>query len=330
MNDPLENLDSEVSVAPPWSPSARLQEHLLAGVLASLFWGILSIAGLLAELTQPKVAGWTLADNFYWAALLPLGLVLRTYLALGREVESFALTKSACCLFGVIFLVQIFDLATKEALLLGWRVAAWTIFGIGAMALFGGLFVTGPQPDKPAGQPAAESTAKRSAGVLGSLGVALAVIVKLAGKGLIAKFWLFHLVARLVRNLHDDLTPLVAIVLLVMAVAFLIWFAVCKIRLRDKLGGAAVRAGWAEILGFACCLGVAAWIMIETSIALAQPGLNEQAQNQVLEDKGRQFALLGIGAVCLWTGVTALFFQTLRQGSDSGEMALKDDAAQET
>jgi hypothetical protein len=161
--------------------------------------------------------------------------------------------------------------------------------------------------------------------VLGGLGVALVVVLKLAGKGFVAKFWLFHLVARLMKNLKGDLTPLLALGLLALAVAFLIWFAVCKIRLRDQLGTVAARAGWAELLGFLGCLAAAAWIILEASRALAQPGVNDQVQNQVLEEKGRHLILLAVGAVCSWTGVTVLLFQALRRRFEPGEAMGPED-----
>jgi hypothetical protein len=326
MDEDPDKLDSVEPAAVLWMPSRHLQEHLLAGIIASLIGGTLAVASLLVELAQPKAGRWTLADSLSWGAMLPLGLVVRSYLALGRELDSFALAKSASYLFGTMVLLQIFELATKDVLPLGWQVAAWVLFGIGAMALVGGLFFTGSEPSKRTERPATRPSGKRSAGVLGGLGVALAVVLKLAGKGLLAKFWLFHLFARIMQNFRGDLIPLVALVLLGLAAGFLIWFAVCKIRLRDKLGNVAALAGWAEMLGLVSCVAATAWILVEASIALAQPGLNDQAQNQILEEKGRQLTLLAVGAVCFWTGITVFLFQSLRRRSESGEAWPEEDA----
>ena len=312
MDDLVENLDHGEPAAPAWQPSSALREQLQAGMLAAFLAGGLSMASAGAELAQPKAAGWGLADNLAWAALLPLGLVLRAYLTLGREIDSFALRKSASCLLGTVVLVHVFDLATQDILPLGWQIAVWLLFGLGALALLGGLFAAETGASPPGAEPATGVTRSGKAGVLGGVAAAVLVVLKLAGNGLMAKFFALRLIAVALRNLHGARAPLVFYVLLLQIVVLQIWLAGCKIRQRRTLGSVAAGVGWAEIVLVVGLFITASYLIAAYFTGLDQPGLNQQAHVEIQAETDRRFALLSLLASGMWTGLTAFLFLNLR------------------
>jgi hypothetical protein len=288
-----------------------------------LLAGALSAAGTVAELTQGRGQGVGPARALEMAAFMPLMFVLRAYVLLAREAGSRGLEKSAMCLFGTLFLFQLLELATLNALPLGWRVAVWVVFALGVLILIGALAgsfaadhpapaapgkaATGPNP---AAEPA--EAGARKAGILGGIAVAFLAILKLLGKGVIGKILLFNFARRALRNINVDVGLLLAGALLLAAVAFLTWFAVAKIRLRATLGRVAALLGWLELLGLTAALTLLVSFLVPFVALVQQPVVNEKALERLTESWQPAFAALDVTLDVGWALLTALLFASVR------------------
>jgi hypothetical protein len=314
---PPDDADSLAAFAE--EPSAEVRSQLGAGIPAVLAAGALAVAGSVAELLERGVPGFTTAHALAWAALLPLLWVLRAYLVLARETDSPGLRKSSLCLYGTVVFANVLDLAVVDALPLAVRVVIWVVFAIGLLALLAAPFMSGSEPDAtPAATPAPAApepgaSATGRAGVVGGLVVALLVLLKLAGQGLIAKVLVVRWIARAVGGVNAETGEvLAAMTVLLLGVAFFLWFGVSKIRLRDQLGAFVVLVGWLEILLVITFVGWLTWLVAGVTAAAAQPGLAGQAPGPLPEWAVEATVLLGIGGTIAWVFLTAYLFAAAR------------------
>jgi hypothetical protein len=308
------------------TPSHLLQGQLLSGITAVVAAGALSILASVVQLTDGLKPGFTLAHGFAWASLVPLLVVLRTYQALAREADSAGLRQSALGLFGTFILFQVLELITLNVFPLWGQITIWIVFGLSLLALVTTVFVsehemlqpTPKQGTQPDGSPAAERVRWGGGLVLGLL-----VLLKLAGKGLLVKLFALRMVGRLLRNLGGHWEILVGGLLTLVGAAFIIWFAIAKIRLRGKLGNLAVLLGVAELVLF---LGYGAfyfWSIAEYDAAVAQPGANPKALQDALV---RSLDATSIAVDLIWSTFTALFFQSVRARFDPDREWLFENA----
>src|SRR5262249_55360718 len=252
-----------------------------------------------------------------WAALVPLFVVLRTYRALAREVESFSLARSSQCVFGMMVVANVCGLALLDVLPGGWQIAAWVVVWVGLLALLAAPFVSEEETKVPAETPATEETEETTsgaskAGMIGGTAAGLLILLKLVFKGGLAKFVLFRWAARLLRKVNLGLEAVALLVLLPLAVAFLIWFGVAKIRLRDQLGGRAVLLGWMEIVLTILLAGLLTWFVIALVSAVEQPGITEKELEALVEEAGRTLLRIGVAVDLLWTALTVFLFVGVR------------------
>jgi hypothetical protein len=306
------------------APSPLLHRQLLTGVGATLAAGGLMVASSVVELSQGQMAGVTPAHVISWLALIPLVLVLRTYLTLAREADSWGLRRSVQCLFGALVLFGLYELISLDVLDLGWQIALWIILGIGILALLGAPFVspsetpeTPQAPVPPATEAPAETTepvsTTKKAGVFGGLGLCLLALVKLAGKGgILWKLFAFRWLGRLFNNINLGLGAVAVFVLVVLGVIFLIWFAVAKIRLRGKLGGVAAVVGWTEILQLVVFTGMLVWWVASLIGAANQPGMDEKTLEGLVEQMGRDLITAGMVIDLTWALLTSWLFLSVR------------------
>ncbi len=317
--------ESVPAASPLLIPSSPLQRQLLSGIMAVLAAGALSILASAVQFTDGLKPGFTLAHGFTWASLVPLLVVLRTYQALARAADSFALRQSALGLFGIFVLFQILDLTTLNVFPVWGQIVIWIAFGLSLLALLTTLFAPesgtskpGPKKsDQPDGSPDVNQVRWGGGLVLGLL-----ILLKLAGKGLLLKLFAIRMIGRLLRNLGGHWEILAGGLLTLLAAGFIIWFAVAKIRLRGKLGGLAVLLGVAELVLF---LGYGAfffWSIAAYQAAAGQPGANQKALEDALV---RSLDGTSIAVDLIWSILTALLFQSVRGRYDPDREWLLDE-----
>src|SRR5262249_52564014 len=165
--------------------------------------------------------------------------------------DSSGLRKSAGCVFGTVVLIEVLNLAWEELLPAGWDAVAWVAVGLGLVALLGYAFSASGSKTATTGP-----VSKGSKAGWGGLALALVFLLKVGLK--------FIVLAGIKAGRWEIL---VGIGLLVSTVGFVIWFAVCKIRLREKLGGLFAFVGVAEIFALlAACVFVACLVQADLEV----------------------------------------------------------------
>jgi hypothetical protein len=310
----------------PWEERAdsfgydpELDGQLQTGTWATLAAGGLAVASCLAELSQGNVQGITAANGLAWATVVPLGFVLRAYLTLAGRAENEALRRSSQCLFGAILLGLVLDLAMVNTLPLGWRIATWIVYGIGLLALSVMPFADSWQSaEQPAGRPASETKAEEigsrgsRAGVIGGVVAAVVILFKVAAKGIFAKVLVVRWLGQWLGNVNGGWEVGALGIYLLLGAALLLWFAIAKIRLREKLGGIAALVGWWEIGMVAGLTALLTWGMASVFSAVQKPGIKDEALERLLDQMGHTVLLIGIGTTLVWTALTALLFSAVR------------------
>ena len=264
-----------------WVPSPELRRWLLIGACAVVVEACLSAASLSIELSRHEESeGYTISDALDLATILPGILVLLTFLALAREAASVGLWRSSIGVFGSAWLMVGLVYTGTEVVSGKWEILLTLAVGIGMVCLFviianrpSGFLqpASAESPPKPSeaepSEPNAPNAKQRESerprsegggwGWLGTLGTLVFA----------------RLLITLVRHLHFDwyvsLSMIVGAVSAGSLLVFLIWFAICKIRLRDKLGVMAAVSGWADLLGAALGLGLAVywfWVCIQVVV----------------------------------------------------------------
>jgi hypothetical protein len=330
--DDLQNAKTlDETPVPPWYPSRKLRGRLLRGAWATMGAGALSLAGALADPDLDLFPGFSVADALGWAGLVPLLFVLHAYRGLAEETQSHGLARSSLCLFGTIALSYIFGLATLNGLPVGWQIGAWLVIGFGLLFLVMAPFVSAEgelttsasaemkttEPAKPA--PVTETkdgTASKASrvGILGGLGVALVVLLKVFAKGLFVKMLI---IGRVFRKLNlEEIEGLAGGALLILGAIFFVWFAVAKIRLRAKLGGIAAVVGWLEILLLVLAATLLVWLVAATVAAANQAGFNEKDLEALFHHRSRELLPLEVVGIVVWTALTMFLFLSVRSRVD--------------
>jgi hypothetical protein len=293
MNDEF-YLDQDLIEGPkPWFPTPSLRGQFLFGVVAVMTSGTLSAVAAVVELGQGQVQGFTTAHALGLASVVPLAFVWWVYRGVAREVDRYSLSKSSGSVFGAIALLQLLDLTEENVLPDGFDVAVWIMVGIGLIALLGFAF----SAQAGAAKDPAKQTASRAR--WGGLGVLALIFIKVGLKFVVifgAKGPGYHV--------------LISLLLIVCAIGFSIWFAVCKIRLRYRLGGFAMVVGAAELLGLIGAVVFATCFLVKYSEIKQLPGFDEQALKEWGAPWWAAFAWTTVGASLGWSALHAILFMT--------------------
>jgi hypothetical protein len=298
MNDEL-YYDPNLSESPRlWFPSQSLRGQLLLGAGAMLASGSLSAVATLAEQEQGQVQGFTTGHALSLASVVPLAYVWWIYRGVADEVGNYSLCKSSGCLFGSLFLLQLLDLTEPNVLPAGFDVAVWILVGGGLIAL---LVFAFSSPSKAAAASTKEDRVPRKASRAGwgGLGILLFIVIKIGLK--------FVLVA----GLKGAGYQVAVVVLLVLGViAFFVWFAVCKIRLRGQLGGLAMMVGVVELLGLIGASVFAICFVVALMQVWDQPGFDEQRLKEWGAPWGSALIWSLVSARLAWAALHAILFLT--------------------
>ncbi len=314
MNDEL-HLDPDLLETPKtWIPSSSLRGQLLLGVAAVLASGSLSAVAAVVEQGQGAAQGFTMAHALGLASVAPLAFVWWVYRGVAHEVDRYSLSKSCGCVFGSLALLQLLGLTEENVLPDGFDVAVWVFVGIGLIALFGFAFSSQPGAAKDSGkQPASKAR-------WGGLGVLALIVIKVGLKFVV-----------IFGAKGPGYQFLVAVLVLVCALAFSIWFAVCKIRLRDRLGGFAMVVGVAELLG-TIGAGVFAACYLTALLEVSQvPGFNDQALKEWGAPWWAALTWTTVGASLAWTALQSILYLTwwTRHDPDADWLQDRQDAQAE-
>jgi hypothetical protein len=297
MSDDVSNNPDLLESAPKlWTPAPALRGRVLLGAIAALVFAGLSSAASLTQIKQgPTPGGVTLALILDWVSLLPLAFVFWTYQGIGRGVDSAGLRKSAGCVFGTVLLAKVLLLTLEDVLPDGWDAVAWVVTGIGLIALVAYAF-SSSRSTTTSSAPAS----KGSKAGWGSMALALVFLLKVGLKfllvaGIKAGFWEILILLGLVLSM----------------IGFVIWFAACKIRLREKLGGLFAFVGVAEIFAvLGACVFVVCLVQAYLE-ASAGVDFDEKAQMQFEEEWNRNLAVTTIVISSAWSTLTGLFLLAL-------------------
>jgi hypothetical protein len=345
MSSPAEGLHN------PWQPAPDLRRPLLLGALSALAAGILGAASGVLSLWEGPGQRLAVSEMLDWIALVPLLGVLWAYWKVSLAIGSPALRKSALGVFGGLVLFDLLTLVDLADPASWWPVVVWVVTGIGLVVVGIVIFslekieagvakadAAPPDSDKPAseqdvpatttraGNPArpaeeettvklegSDSPSKSKAGCAGlTVGAAVLVVLRILGRVIrLRKFGGRIAGAGTVIVGAGGLVVLAACAL--MEVGFWIWFAVCKIRQRGKLGNLAILVGTVELLLLLGAAGMLAWLMVDVVQTVLQPGAADDAVEGVGARWQPTLALATLAANGLWAGVTALLFLRLRQ-----------------
>src|SRR5262249_13069221 len=107
------------------------------------------------------------------------------------------------------------------------------------------------------------------------------------------------------------LGALAGVILLVLTLFFMLWFAGTKLLLRPRLGGLAVVAGLGELVILLALAGLVVSFTMTLAAAAGQTGVTEKALKRLTEGLVRDMTWWGIAAVLSWALLTALLFLDL-------------------
>ncbi len=327
MADHLDDRVEDDIDTPLWLPSPELRRRLWMASWLTLATGVLFSASSVASMTEGNAKGITVADGFAWAALLPALYLAFTYCAIAKEVDSPSLAKSVQCVFLVTVLLRIYQLATASAFNLFGQILVWSVFVLGLLGLVLLPFLSThekptwgggpPKPDPPTEdkRSTAEAAAAGAtrAGALGAVVIGIFAVFKFFGKFLV-KIALFKGIVNFVQNLAWHLVAVGLVIL--MAIAYLVWFAIAKIRLSKRLGGMAAVLGWFEIVRLIVVFGCGLLVNAEIADARLQPEMDPNARAEFEAGLLSDFAAIELGADVLWTALTICFFLSVRGRRD--------------
>ncbi len=305
------------NIGDPWALTPAQRQRLGVGIWAALIFGGLTLVASLTHRLGDQ--GVTLSLALEWAALVPFIWMALVYVTLADRVESSGLRKSALGAFGVFALGELLTVADLPVAP-GWlRFGAWAVLAIGLVVLLGYVFssskakkpagtmksVDGETAAVPADTEELPSTASK-AGCTGVLAGVAFIVIKLG------RPWLVHVGIKSIRI--EVLQGLVGLGLLGALVGFVVWFAVSKIRFRERLGDVAALVGWAELL-LLLAVGIIVVMALGSAIvsgAVADPDKAEKVVDDVFQQWLAIFRIMvGLGTAS-WAVLTAWLFATLR------------------
>lgn len=279
-------------VSPP-QPDSHLARWLGYGALAALAAGFLGAVSAALSLAGWETGTLSPLEIVNLAALVCLVVVLLAYWHMSRHLHRLTLRQSALGIVGILLLLELASLNLTEGPLRWWNIAIW----IGLLVLTALLLLVvwnlhdleqDANPEQPSAQAdESQPSSSDSSSQESSMGVRIFgwLLTALGFVGVIAlKVSIKMGIRKLVRSMDLNLFELLVLVsLLILLVAFVIWFALVKIRLRQVLGSMAVLVGALELfllLAGAIALIAITWQMIPL---FRQPDLTEEAMDAAVE-----------------------------------------------
>ena len=304
-----------------WEPSRRCRRWLFIGMImlaADLVLGVLATA---LEFRHWGEEGLTQDVLIAYAAIVPQIVLAFSYLVLAREADARGLWKSVAGLLGSYLLVCLISLVFVDILPNAGNMAVVVAAAVGMLALFGFSISAIPKFREQAGtKPAsADQTAlpsesepneSPSAGNLGWIGGIAIFIVFVVLKGLVRRFIRPAFRAGFA---VDDWALFAFIALIAFGLTFAVWFAITKIRLRERLGMMACVAGVTEILILLIHIAMAAIIFaVMITEAAAAPQLDDAGIERLFDPWMKRASLMVAASHVVWILVTLFFFASVR------------------
>jgi hypothetical protein len=110
-------------------------------------------------------------------------------------------------------------------------------------------------------------------------------------------------------------------------VIYVLWFAISKIRLRNKLGEFAALVGWVEIVWLFAAAALFTWLLATALAAANQPGVNEKDIEALFRQKSHELLPLEIVGEVVWTVVTMFLLLSVRSRTNLEEEWNRDLAS---
>jgi hypothetical protein len=331
------NESLKVDSRPPSGLSLR--RWLGFGAFAALVAGLLAAGSSALSLAGWQQGALNTSEFLSLASLLTLGVVLAAYWQVSLQTRTPGLRKSALGLFGVLVIGELATLNISEGNWRWWNIAIWVVLVLATALLLivvwnleeiekegaDGKSDTGPEQKAEAeaaaagtGAPAGSAQQDSKTWHGNNVKAAGVVLAALGTLGLIVlKAFVRVGVRRLMKSMDLNLFEILVLgALLVLAVVFLVWFAVVKIRLRKELGVISALAGSVEL--FMILLGALALggMLLDMFQVLKQAGLNEEAMQAGFEAVAATWSRrTDIGALVvneLWALLTAGLFLNCR------------------
>ena len=275
----------------------------MVGIIALLADLMAGIIGTFLEFQYWGIDGFTPDVVLSYVALIPQTLIITAYLVLAKEIAARGLWKSAAGLLSSYLLLCVLDVAMLEDFPAGVHIAAVTTVAIGMAGLVAFSESDIPRFHKnPVSEPPSSASNANDGSSDGPGWITwTVVIVLLVGLRLGFRRYLRH------RFDLDGWLVLELVLVGLFGVAFAIWFAVAKIRLRDTLGRMAGMTGVVEIIILLIHVALLAVVGATLFTAVGSDVTNEAMET--LFDSWFQ-PLTVITALChaIWVGVTVAFF----------------------
>ena len=299
-------------------------------LVADLVLGVLSTA---LEFRHWGEEGFTPDVIVSYAAIIPQIVLITSYLVLAREADARGLWKSAAGLLGSYLLMCLISLVFMEALTAAANTAIVIATALGILAVLGFSISAIPRfgnqasaekatVDQSTPMPASEPKESPSDGSIGWLGVIAAFIAFIILRGIVRRFVMPVFGAGLAA---DDWALLECVAIVVFGSSFAIWFAIAKIRIREKLGTMACVTGISEILILLIHAGMAVVILtVIVTEAAAAPQLDDAGIDQLLAPWMKRGSLTSAACHVVWVVVTLAFFASVRNRSEHDWTHAKD------
>jgi hypothetical protein len=341
MTEPLQ-------ITPTQKPSVGLQQWLGYGALGALATGVLWASSSAISVTDWQ-GGTVLTESMDLVALLMLAVVLIAYWKLSHETAAPGLRKSALGLLGILVVLELANLNTPEGDAHWWNIVIWVVLALATVGLVIVIWNLEEIENDAAGKKASPTNEdKHAAEALSSPSATDAATVETApqvirptddkpasarrtrlGVGALAVLGLFllKLLAKVGGRLAwkkvapvisgDLIGGLLFLALLLLAVVFLVWFAVVKIRLRTRLGALSAWVGSVELLAVlvgGLAVGGMLWDFVQVA---RQIGMDEKAMDAGIEAAVATWSRrAGVGAIlgsAVWAVLTAGLFLNYRR-----------------
>lgn len=288
-----------------WCPSERTRFWLPLGIGALFVDLSLGIAATALELTNWGKEGLTPDVVIGYAAIVPEALIVATYLVLARDAAARGLYKSMVGLFVSYLLFCLLSPVLLELLPRGWNEAAMLAVAAGIVGLV--IFSVSKYPTLAEASQSLDETGTAPAERGGGWWIHVVVLVGL------------FVLRRLVRKNNflgnwgrDEWAMVELAVVTAVACGYALWFAATKFRLRGKLGSAAAALGITELaILLIHAVLVAGLVYLMAAAVAANPQLDEDDVNKLLDGWLKQATVISIVCQAVWSLATAMFFVSL-------------------
>jgi hypothetical protein len=322
----MEDRREEHELESAWVPSPALSRTLWIGTLATVLTGGLYVARAAIVVFDGPKHEFSVSSALAWAAMLPAIWIVTTYTALGREVGSPAIGRSVQCLFVSTLMLRLYDLALFKMFIPPVQALLWifVICGIGGVIIW--TFISGsdgsaqpPETEKKKPNETDKASGATRMGAVGALIVGIFAAFKFFGKALV-KVAIFKGIINFFEGLKLSFAFWGMAFLGLLTSMYAIWFAIVKIRARQRLGGLASLLGWTEILRVILLIAfnilfLSQWIECRQQPGLPQPELDRQAA-ELIDRLAREYSAIKLGLDLVWTALTICLFLSLRGRRD--------------